>query len=138
VGVTAAGSGRVRSEINVTPLVDVVLVLLIVFMVVTPLLQRGKDVELPPARAADRPTRGGEPLVISVTSDGAVWVEQERCDRAALHARLAAAVREDAARPFLLKGDARLAVRDVRGVLAIAREAGARGVRVAVERREER
>jgi biopolymer transport protein ExbD len=64
-------------------------------------------------------------------------VEQERCDRAELHARLAAAVREDAARPLLLKGDARLAVRDVRGVLAIAREAGARGVRLAVERREE-
>jgi biopolymer transport protein ExbD len=137
---TAGGSRRrVRSDINVTPLVDVVLVLLIVFMVVTPLLQRGKDVRLPPARAADRPTSGGEPLVLSVTSDGAVWVDQERCaDPAALRDRLAAAVREDAARPFLLKGDARLAVRDVRAVLAAARAAGARGVRVAVDRVEER
>jgi biopolymer transport protein ExbD len=139
VAVTAGGPGRVRSDINVTPLVDVVLVLLIIFMVVTPLLQRGKDVELPPARTADRPVSGGDPLVVSVTADRAVWVGERRCEGpGAVRDRLADAVREDAARPLLLKGDARLTVGDVRRVMAAAREAGVRGVRVAVERTEAR
>ncbi len=49
MAMTAGGKGGIKSDINVTPLVDVVLVLLIIFMVVTPMLQRGKDVKLPTA-----------------------------------------------------------------------------------------
>jgi biopolymer transport protein ExbD len=60
----------VRSDINITPLVDVVLVLLIIFMVITPMLQRGKHVELPKARHAAKGQSGPEPLFISVTTDG--------------------------------------------------------------------
>ena len=51
--VSVAVAGRPNSEINVTPLVDVVLVLLIIFMVVTPMLQRGKDVHLPKSQKTD-------------------------------------------------------------------------------------
>src|SRR2546421_12865990 len=75
MGFDATKSG-VRSDINITPLVDVVLVLLIIFMVLTPMLQRGKSVELPKATHAVA-GQGAEPAVISVTKDGNVDAEQE-------------------------------------------------------------
>jgi len=63
--------GGVRSDINITPLVDVVLVLLIIFMVVTPMLQRGKSVDLPKAKHAVTGQGEVEPAFISVTRTAA-------------------------------------------------------------------
>src|ERR671936_2339956 len=74
-----ATKSAVRSDINITPLVDVVLVLLIIFMVITPMLQRGKSVELPKAKnAVQNKTEGPEPLFISVTADGKAYVESDK------------------------------------------------------------
>jgi biopolymer transport protein ExbD/biopolymer transport protein TolR len=71
------GSKSVRSDINVTPLVDVVLVLLIIFMVITPMLQRGKPVTLPDAKHVSSLGKGGDPILLSVTKDGRVWLDGE-------------------------------------------------------------
>ncbi|MFO0620939.1 MAG: biopolymer transporter ExbD [Polyangia bacterium] len=60
----------IRSEINVTPLVDVVLVLLIIFMVVTPMITRGMPVEQPVTRHHDKKNDSGEQIVVSVTCEG--------------------------------------------------------------------
>jgi biopolymer transport protein TolR len=71
------GSKSVRSDINVTPLVDVVLVLLIIFMVITPMLQRGKPVTLPEAKYVSTLGKGGDPILLSVTKDGRSWLDGE-------------------------------------------------------------
>ncbi len=133
MAMTAGGKGGIMSSINVTPLVDVVLVLLIIFMVVTPMLQRGKDVVLPKSRIIDKDPGSGDPLILSVTSDKKVWVDKDAYDEAGLEQRLRDEVIAQPNRPFLLKGDSRVTVGEIRKVMAIARKAGARGVRIAVE-----
>jgi len=89
----AVGSTRqtLQSEINVTPLVDVVLVLLIIFMVVTPIMQMGLDVEVPPKVEVTGPPPEAQltQLVINIKADG-VYLNQERvANLKDLHDRLA-------------------------------------------------
>jgi biopolymer transport protein TolR len=127
------GASRgIKNDINVTPLVDVVLVLLIIFMVVTPLLQRGKDVNLPKARTTDE-TKKADALVISIPADGSIWVETTRVDLSSLRSKLAESLGRDPSRKILIKGDESLQVKDVRAVMADAKIAGAKGVALAVE-----
>jgi biopolymer transport protein TolR len=68
---------RQMAEINVTPFVDVMLVLLIIFMVAAPLLTVGVPVELPKTAAAPLPTEQEEPLTIALTADGKVMLQNE-------------------------------------------------------------
>jgi biopolymer transport protein TolR len=128
----SANSRGVKNDINVTPLVDVVLVLLIIFMVVTPLLHRGKDVHLPKAKTTDE-TKKPDALVISVTGDRSIWLEVAPVTTETLRVRLAEALRKDPERKVLVKGDDSLTVKDIRAVLTEAKAAGARGVSLAVE-----
>ena len=83
-------NGRVSlSEINVTPMVDVMLVLLIVFMVSAPLLQQGIDVNLPKADAGNL-TQQEEPLVLSIKANQSIELDQKPYSLATLSERLAA------------------------------------------------
>ena len=90
------------SEINVTPFVDVMLVLLIIFMVAAPLLTAGVDIELPDTAAAPLTQEDEEPLAITVTAAGAVSIGRTEVPRAELVTRLRAiAGQRDSARVFL-------------------------------------
>jgi biopolymer transport protein ExbD len=124
--------GGIKNDINVTPLVDVVLVLLIIFMVVTPLLQRGKQVELPRAVAKEQDEQQ-EALVISVLADRSIWIETSPVSTGALREQLTAAVGAAPGRKILIKADRALRVRDVRPVASAAQAAGAKSVSLAVE-----
>ena len=73
--------GGPMGDINVTPLVDVVLVLLIIFMVVTPMLTSGVDVKLPRAATTQSSQDYGQHLVISIRDDGAVFVDSLRSSK---------------------------------------------------------
>jgi biopolymer transport protein TolR len=135
MAMTGGPSGEIRAAINVTPLVDVVLVLLIIFMVVTPMLQRGKDVQLPGAKKTDEEQKSGDPLILSVTSDLRVWVENDAYpDDQALQDRIRDTLAGNPGRTVLLKGDASLTFGAVRKVMDIARQGGAKGVALAVQK----
>src|ERR1700709_2358030 len=108
----ASGSQKgVKNAINITPLVDVVLVLLIIFMVVTPMLQRGKDVHLPKAHVTDKEKKKeSDPLVVSMTADRSVWVESIVVKDDMLEEKVTQELTREAGRRVLLKGDDKLNV----------------------------
>jgi biopolymer transport protein TolR len=136
MGMDVGGAkGSVRSDINITPLVDVVLVLLIIFMVITPMLQRGKGVDLPKARhAANIPDNSPDPLFVSVTKDGNVYVEQDK--QPSGQQEVTAAMKEAASVPgkiIMLKADVDAEWGHIRPVLDWASKAKLKGVSMAVE-----
>jgi biopolymer transport protein TolR len=99
------GGRGVKSEINVTPLVDVVLVLLIIFMVITPMLQRGKPVVLPDAKNVSALKQGGDPILVSVTKDGKIWIDKEEVIKDDLATMLSIQMQMHPGSPVLVKGD---------------------------------
>ena len=81
MGMAVGSSGGLRSEINVTPLVDVVLVLLIIFMVVTPLLQMGYSVDVPPkATAAESAVASKEQIIVTQKEAKKVFLGRQEID----------------------------------------------------------
>ena len=123
-----AGGGRGRrrgraqpmAEINVTPFVDVMLVLLIIFMVAAPLLTVGVPVELPKTAASALPTEQEEPLTVTVTADGAVQIQTTPVERADLVTRLRGIATERASDRVFLRADGAVpyaAVMEVMGAL---------------------
>jgi biopolymer transport protein ExbD len=123
------------ADINVTPLIDVVLVLLVVFMVITPMLQSGKNVDLPEATQSTTVNDVGQYIVVSVTPDKRWWVEQEEVEEdgliEAIYAEYADNAGSEQTRSILLKGDRSLEYQDVRAVMDILAERGITSVVVA-------
>ncbi|MBZ4421198.1 biopolymer transporter ExbD [Myxococcus sp. RHSTA-1-4] len=137
MGMSAGPKGGIKSDINVTPLVDVVLVLLIIFMVVTPMLQRGKSVELPKATEVEKEGKQGpDPLILSITPDKKVFVENDQVDDQALQDKLTEELAKDPGKKILLKGDNTLNVGDVRRVLDVARKSKAKQIALGVEEKK--
>ena len=115
---------RVQSEINVTPLVDVVLVLLIIFMVVTPMLEPGPPVKLPTTdHPPEKPDEGAR-LLIAVEQDGAIWIEKEELTREQFGQALRQAAERDGDREVVIRGDARLPFGEVKRVMVAVKNAG--------------
>ncbi len=128
-----AGRGGIKSDINVTPLVDVVLVLLIIFMVVTPLMKRGRDVTLPKASQPEEKS-AEEPLFLSMTADRKLYVEEDVYpDEAAFLARLQTELRKTPGRRLLLKADQSLTYGDIGRIVQKVRVAGVGQVALGVE-----
>jgi len=112
------------SEINVTPLVDVVLVLLIIFMVVTPLIQKGVPVNLPVTKDPERTPESDKQLLISVKADGTVYVGPLVIRKDEMEPELKKIFDETPEREVAVKGDREGKYGDVLRVLRAARDAG--------------
>ena len=100
------GRGRYRplSEINVTPLVDVMLVLLIIFMVTAPLMTSGVSVDLPKTSAQPLNT-DSEPLTVSINAEGAIFLQEQAVDLPDLVAKLQAIAQNNPDRRIFVRGD---------------------------------
>ena len=123
---------RMLSEINVTPLVDVTLVLLIIFMVTTPMLQRGTDVQLPTAQAS--PVKEEERITLTVTRDSRIFVNNEEVPRQELEARLKSMTGSGKERVLYLRGDARVPYGFVIDVMDAIKSSGIETVGMITER----
>ena len=95
----------ILSEINVTPLVDVMLVLLVIFMITAPMLHQGIEVALPQADAQNLPSRVEDPIIISITSEGLVYLRDTPIHKTQLVDRLTPVLEARQDKAVFLKGD---------------------------------
>jgi biopolymer transport protein TolR len=123
-GTSSDPQGGTISAINVTPLVDVMLVLLVIFMVTAPMLQSGVTVDLPQTSSA-APLRSGEaPLVVSVTREGALYLNDAAMDFETLRTKLVAIHKEKPTQIVYLRADHAASYGLVVGVIASLKAAG--------------
>jgi biopolymer transport protein TolR len=117
---TSSGS---IAQINVTPLVDVMLVLLVIFMVTAPIIQQGVAVDLPKTRAAPL-TAQEEPLVVGVAQNGSIYLNDNPIALADLRTKLVAIAQARPDHQVLLRADRNVPYGDVVRVIAAVKEAG--------------
>ncbi|MBJ93583.1 MAG: biopolymer transporter ExbD [Rickettsiales bacterium] len=125
-----------QADINVTPLVDIVLVLLIIFMVITPMLQRGAEVKLPPAVNAESKEDSGEATIISVKEDGSMYLGKDLITPDLLERELNAILLTEPFKFILIKGDAKAQYGAVRKAMEICEKVGAKSVALQTDQAE--
>ena len=128
--------GANLAEINIVPLVDVVLVLLLIFMLTAPMMYRGIDVNLP--KAAAKPTAVEERMVLTVTKDQALFLNDKRVAPAALEAALRQAFASRTEKTLYLKADAGLQYGAVIETMDRVRRAGIERLGMVTEPARER
>ncbi len=128
----------ILSEINITPLVDVMLVLLIIFMVTAPMLHQGIEVALPKAEALPLPVRGEDPVVLSINREGMVYLRDRPIHPTKLVEVLTPILRGRADETVFLKGDRDTPYGKVIDVLDTLHRGGIGRVGMVTERPEPR
>ncbi|BBF92020.1 ExbD/TolR family protein [Blastochloris tepida] len=131
LGSSRPGSYRPSAEINVTPLVDVMLVLLVVFMITAPLLAAGLKLDLPRASTA-KPLDPKDPIVVSVDRDGRIAVDQTPVVREELAATVLARI-ADNDHAVRVRGDRDLAYGEMVGIVDLLAGAGVRRLALVTE-----
>jgi len=111
------------SEINVTPLVDVMLVLLIIFMVTAPMMTQGLDVDLPET-TSESLRQKEEPLIVTVNKDGKIHLDKIEVSQALLLQQLRGLGNDKKKQPIFLKADKNVAYGVVVSIMATIKQAG--------------
>ncbi len=114
---------RPISEINITPMVDVMLVLLIIFMVTAPLLVAGVPVELP-STAAAKVSQPKKPMIVSLAADGSIYVREEQVDDTTLVPTLMALRQAEGDTVVYVRGDKKRPYGEVMEILGRVGESG--------------
>ena len=121
------------AEINVTPFVDVMLVLLVIFMITAPLLTVGVPIDLP--KTESKPLQGqDEPLAVSVDKEGEIWLQETKVDAATLVPRLNAIIGNKPDTRIFVRGDKSVSYGQVLEVMGILNAAGFSRVGLVTER----
>ena len=119
---------KMQASINVTPLVDVVLVLLIIFMVMAPQMRKGPDVNLPKtAKPTDQGDERGR-ILVTVDGSGGLWIDDRQVEPGDFGEALRDAAGAQPDPKVVIKGDARLNVGAIREAMQAIERAGFRGV----------
>ena len=121
-------TGSIQAAINVTPLVDVVLVLLIIFMVMAPEMRKGPDVAVPNTA---KPTEQGDErgrILVSIDDTGGLWINDQHVAPENFGEALRTAVGTEKDPKVVIRGDAKLNFREVRQAMIAIEDAGFRGV----------
>jgi len=129
----AGGAGEYKSDINITPLVDVVLVLLIIFMVITPLLQMGYDVKVPPRTNAPSGPPPTDLIIVSLTPQNKIYLNKEEVSPQVLSLRLSEILKNRANKTIFFSGDDGATYGDVIQVMDRCRNAGAKNIGIVME-----
>ncbi len=122
------GRRALNAEINVTPFVDVMLVLLIVFMITAPLLTKGVDVSLPKTAADALPPPKATPLSVSMDADGNIYIQETRIEADELIAKLRAITGEGYEERIYLRVDETIDYGKAIGVMTLIQGAGYRNL----------
>ncbi len=125
---------KMQAAINITPLVDVVLVLLIIFMVMAPQMRKGPDVALPHTqKPSDQGDERGR-ILVSIDDAGKLWINDQPVAAEHFDEALRAAVGAEPDPKVVIRGDARLKFREVRQTMMALDQAGFRGVGLIAKR----
>ena len=138
VGSGSESQEPVMADINVTPLVDVMLVLLIIFMIATPMLHQGIEVALPRADTEPLPLRDQDPMVLSINRDRLVYIKDVPVHPSQLVERLTPLLAARPDRQIFLKGDREIPYGLVMEVLDILHEAGFNEVALVTQPKEKK
>ena len=129
--------GQVRAEINVTPLVDVVLVLLIIFMVITPMIVRGVSVDLPITRHHDKKNDDNKDLVVSINAAGDLYLNADKLPVGGLETAVQEERRRHPDKGVFLKADHRIKYGVARAAMEAIHRAGIEDVQLGTEEPKE-
>jgi biopolymer transport protein TolR len=134
----ASGKRKPVSEINVVPYIDVMLVLLIIFMITAPLLQQGVEIDLPQASANPLPPEQREPLIVSVSKAGELYLNigediDKPVDEEMLGKRVGAVMKNHPQTPVLVRGDKEVDYGRVTEAMVLLQAAGVEKVGLMTE-----
>jgi biopolymer transport protein ExbD len=133
MGMSVGGSGGIRSEINVTPLIDVVLVLLIIFMVITPMLQMGYDVNTPPEVESALPPPTSDQILLRMDDQKRIYINKEIILPSEFKQRLEATMKNRESKMVFFAAAGELPFGDVAEFLDMCRNAGAQNLGIVFE-----
>ena len=132
MAMSAGGGGALNNEINVTPMIDVLLVLLIIFMVIVPAQRKAVDVQLPDPNPSVQPANASnnQQIVLEVQPNGTYAINKEAVTKARLAARLKEIYDPRPDKIIFIKGDPKVKYQDVIFAMDIARGAGVKVIGV--------
>ena len=128
LGGSKTGKGGASPDINITPLVDVVLVLLIIFMVVTPAINEGAQIELPKVLTPDPKTKYINPIEVTVAPDGTTVCDKQTIKLSELKGKLLAMHSKEPDRALMLKSDQQMKWGKMRNAFFDLQDIGFKGV----------